>query len=301
MDHGVSGRLNLDYATTAPSGIEYGAHAELDLFQSDGDLISVASRNVAAAGPILRADAVIGDFIDFEDGYVFIKSSLGKVALGDTGLAGKASNQLHVPILAIGAMEYDNLQFFGEGEQAFYSNTWAGIEFEVSTNDDLDWSLGLGYAANVGQALVELGVSAGRSRGVIGLADTDHLAGSLELQIGGLTAGANYASAVTKQFQTSEYIAAGLAYDFGALSIGAGVETHIWHWSSWGSDELYVSNLFAGLDYELADGLILAFGIGNLDADSWGNGANRGLVFALAPARERQRTTNAVASVKVEF
>ncbi len=36
LDFAVDGRLNIDYENATKSGIEYGAHFELDFYQSDG-------------------------------------------------------------------------------------------------------------------------------------------------------------------------------------------------------------------------------------------------------------------------
>ncbi len=301
LDFAVDGRLQLDYATSAQSGIEYGAHLELDLHQSDGELESFVV-GAPAHALAFRGDIAAGDLIELNDGYVFVKSSLGEVSLGDTGLAGRAQNQLHVPILTKGAFELDQVRQSMENEQVFYSNRFFGVEIEAATDDDMQWSLGLGHSASVGGAKIELGLSAGRSTLFFPSSpEVHHLAGSLEAQIGGLTAGVNYGSSVADGFQTIEYIATGASYEMGALTLGAGVETTIYHFSFFGNQETYISNLFAGLAYELADGLTLAAGIGNLDADSPSNWANFGTVLNGGSTPVRARSTNAIASVRVDF
>ncbi len=250
LDFAVDGRLDFDYVTSTKSGLEYGMHLKLDLFSSD------AHTNEREFG--LYYDYKNGGQSDvaFNDGYVFLNSALGNVKLGDTGAAGEASNQLNVPFLAPGAMEISNLAS-SEAEQVFYSNSFLGVDFEASVDDDSNWGLGIGYSAAVGVATVDLGLSAGE----------EALAGSLGANIGGLSFGVNYAH--EEVGATTEYVAAGASYNLGALTVGAGAETKIAHAVVTGQE--YTSNFFAGGSYELADGVVLGVGIANLDSDSCSN------------------------------
>ncbi len=238
LDFGVDGRLNFDYSNSTKSGLEYGMHFELDLYQSDG-----------------VEDYLTGDSVSFNDGYVFINSALGNVSMGDAGSAGSAGNQLHTPLL-VGALEVDNYSA-SEAELVKYSNSFVGVDFAASVDDDSNWSLGIGYSADVGGVTVDLGLTA----------QDEALAGSIGASAGGLSAGVNYA--MEEIGATTEYVAAGVSYNMGALTIGTGAETEIRH--DVVSGEIYESNYFASADYELADGLNIAVGVANLDNDSAAN------------------------------
>lgn len=264
LDFATDGRLNFDYSNASKAGLEWGMHFELDLQGSDG------------AGIQEVGDVVDGDVVEFNDGYVFVNSALGNIKMGDTGDAAGTSNQLNVPILPRGAIERDHFSVL-EAEQVFYANTFYGVDLEASVDDDSNWSMGVAYAAPVGPIMVSLGLTA----------QDQSLAGSLGASIGGLSAGVNYA--MEEVGASSEYIAAGVGYDLGALQLGLGVETEIAHMIVAG--ETYTSNAFVGATYELADGLTFGAAIGSLDNDSvWNwNGANT--------ARE----ISAIASVKVDF
>jgi hypothetical protein len=282
LDFGVDARLNFDYAASTKSGLEYGAHFELDLYSSDET----------------PTDIYWGQsLVDFNDGYVFINSALGNVALGDAGKAGAASNQLNVPKLAPGAIEGDNYAT-SELELVKYSNAFLGVDFAASVDDDANWALGLGYGADVGGVSVTLGLSAGE----------EALAGSINAAVGGLSFGVNYAH--EEVGATTEYVAAGVGYSMGALAVGTGVETMIAHGAVSGQE--ITSNYFAGATYELADGLVLGVGAGNLDSDSCSNWtATGGAGTKCAPAGmigqgthlgdNEGRTWTAGASVKVSF
>ena len=305
LDFAVDGRLDFDYSATARSGITYGAHFELDLFQSDDDALSMFSQDVRALIPVrpFNSDIATGDTISFNDGYVFIDSALGYLALGDTGVAGKAKNQLKVPILPMGAFEFDEFGWFAENEQVFYGNSFAGIGVEVSTDDDGRFALGVGYEGRVGGVDVELGLSAMRDEMNVGTAGTrqiNNLAGSLQVSAGGVTTGVNYASFDVDKWQTIEYVATGASYNMGALTLGLGVETYINHLAFIGGEN-YVTNLCAGATYELAEGLILGVGIGNLDADNTAGNRQANYVNFAAPGAPRPRATNAIFSAKVEL
>ncbi len=280
LDFGVDARLNFDYANATKSGLEYGAHFELDFYKSDRSytlpttlptaLILSDPRQTAFVLSYQTTDRLGPDAVAFNDGYVFINSSLGHVKLGDTGTAGEASNQLNVPFLAPGALEIDNYAPL-ELEQVFYANSFLGVDFEASVDDDANWALGLGYGADVGGVAVALGLSA---------AD-ETLAGSISASAGGLTAGMNYA--MEEIGHTKEYVAAGLSYAAGPLAVGLGVETEITHEALESnvvggiaifdtSDlELYETNVFFGATYEVADGLTFGLGVANLDSDSLAN------------------------------
>lgn len=237
---------------------------------------------------------------------MFLNSSLGNIKLGDTGAAGLAKNQLNVPVLPIGALAYDDyVEFdfdywtyprviFTESELIHYSNSFAGIDFQASIDDDGRWSLGAGYMAAMGGVDVSLGMSAARStfQGF----DISQLAGSIEAQAGGLTAGISLASMDIDKLFTDEYVAAGVSYNAGALTVGVGVENRIFHISPLSSPdgEVYITNYFAGAEYELADGLIIGAGVGSLDGDNLYN-------FEFSPGGEWPRTINATAMVRVEF
>lgn len=83
----------------------------------------------------------------------------------------------------------------------------------------------------------------------------------------------------------------------GALNVGAGVETQVLNLSflTGPSSEIFVTNYFVGAEYELADGLLIGLGIGNLDGDNVYNGDYR------AGTSVRPRTWNATATARVEF
>lgn len=263
MDFAVDGRLNFDYARSSKAGLEWGMHFELDLQGSDGTFVA-------------QPDVVDGSAVNFNDGYVFVNSALGNIKMGDTGDAAETKNHLHVPILPMGALERTHFSVL-EAEQVFYANAYAGVNFEASVDDDSHWSMGVSYERPVGSLLVHLGLTA----------QDESLAGSLGASIGGLSTGVTYA--MEEVGATSEYIATGLGYQVGPLNMGIGTETEIRHAAVTG--ETYITNVFAGMTYELADGLTLGGAIGSLDNDSaanW-NGANT--------ARE----LNGIASVKVSF
>ncbi len=264
LDFATDGRLNFDYSNASKAGLEWGMHFELDLQGSDDSFIK---------GP---GDVVDGDAVSFNDGYVFVNSALGNIKMGDTDDAAGTSNHLHVPLLPLGAIERDHFSVL-EAEQVFYSNAFFGVDFQVSVDDDSNWSMGVNYSAPMGPVLVDIGLTA----------QDESLAGSLGASIGGLSTGVTYA--MEEVGATSEYVAAGVGYDLGPLHLGLGVETEIAHMLV--SGETYTSNAFAGATYELADGLTVGAAIGSLDNDSvWNwNGANT--------ARE----ISAIASVKVEF
>ncbi len=99
-------------------------------------MISLYSNGIAA-----------GDAVNFNDGYVFINSALGTLRLGDAGVAGKAENQLHVPILPLGASKIEELAVNSERERIFYSNTVVGVDFESAVDDDGGWTLGVGVGS----------------------------------------------------------------------------------------------------------------------------------------------------------
>lgn len=217
--------MNFDYSNSTKSGLEYGAHFELDLYQSDGQTYSTAlgipitegvtGSNLLGIYGLGKEDRLIGDGVSFNDGYVFINSALGNVKLGDAGAAGAASNQLHVPYL-VNALERDQYAT-AELELVKYENSFLGVDFAASVDDDSNWNLGIGYAAAVGAVDVALGLAAGE----------ETLAGSIGASVGGLAFGVNYA--MEEVGSTTEYVAAGVSYSAGPLSIGTGVETEIRH------------------------------------------------------------------------
>lgn len=299
LDFGVDGRLNFDYSNSTKSGLEYGVHFELDLYQSDGVRYNPDSDYYSVNG-FGDEDRLIGDSVAFNDGYVFINSALGNVKLGDAGAAGAASNQLHVPYL-VNALERDQYPT-AELELIKYQNSFVGIDFAASVDDDANWNLGIGYAASVGVLDVALGLSAGE----------DTLAGSIGAAAGGLSFGVNYA--VEEAGSTTEYIATGVGYAMGALTIGTGVETEIRHGDIHfmkhdnPTGQEYETNYFIGASYELADGLLLSAGVANLDSDNTYNWSTyhlrsgRGIdVNRASVLGNEQRTWTAGASVKVSF
>ncbi len=292
-------------------------HFELDLYQSDetarnadsgthpiveGDPTMLGDIEGWAIFGASKPDRLVGDSAAFNDGYVYINSALGNVKLGDAGAAGAASNQLHVPFL-VNALEGDQYAT-AESELIKYENSFVGVDFAASVDDDANWNLGVGYAASVGALDVALGLSAGE----------DTLAGSIGASVGGLSFGVNYA--VEEVGSTTEYVAAGVGYAMGALTIGAGVETEIRHGdvhqfvhNSLTGQE-YETNYFAGASYELADGLSLSVGVANLDSDSANNWSARAghLVNFFGRSGRGQdlgdaetRAWTAGASVKVSF
>lgn len=279
LDFAVDAGLNFDYSNSTKSGLEYGMHFELDMYSSDdGDILAGGQSAVA-----------------FNDGYVFINSALGNVAMGDTGTAGEASNQLNVPfLLPVGAIEEDNYASV-ETVQVFYSNSFIGVDFEASVDDDSNWALGIGYGADVGGVTVDLGLSAAE----------EAMAGSISMSAGGLTAGVNYA--MEEEQATTEYVAAGVSYSMGALTVGSGVETEVRHGVVSGQE--METNYHVGATYELADGLVLGVGVANLDSDSASNcsadsgeacaGGFSGIGADLADGEGRSWVAGA--SVKVSF
>lgn len=288
LDFSVDAGLSFDYSNSTKSGLEYGAHFELDMFSSDAHSGTGHFDDIHDGG---QSD------VAFNDGYVFINSALGNVSMGDTGTAGEASNQLNVPFLAPGAIEGDNLASL-ELEQVFYANSFVGVDFEASVDDDSNWALGIGYSADVGGVTVGLGLSAAE----------EALAGSINMTVGGLSAGVNYAMEEVEA--TTEYVAAGVSYTMGALSVGSGVETQIAHESVTGEE--VVTNYLFGATYELADGLVFGVGVANLDSDSCSNWtatggtssctANPTLIGQGGNLGDNEgRTWTAGASVKVSF
>jgi len=283
LDFGVDGRLNFDYGNSTKSGLEYGMHFELDLYSSDA---TTAPTDILNGGQ---------STVEFNDGYVYINSSLGNVMMGDTGEAGEASNQLNTPFLAPGAIETSELAVL-ELEQVFYSNSFLGVDFEASVDDDSNWALGIGYSADVGGVTIDLGLSAAE----------EALAGSIGASAGGLTFGVNYAH--EEVGATTEYVAAGVGYSMGALSVGTGVETNIAHGVVSGQE--ITTNYLVGATYELADGLVLGVGAANLDSDSVSNCTATGGTTACAGGTTGNgvhlgdgegRTWTAGASVTVSF
>lgn len=288
----------------------------MDLYQSDQQVRSADSNThgIVEGDPTAydceewavfgtsKPDRLLGDEVAFNDGYVFINSALGNVKLGDAGAAGAASNQLHVPYL-VNAIEGDQYQT-AELELIKYENAFLGVDFAASIDDDSNWNLGIGYAAAVGGMDVTLGLSAGE----------ETLAGSLGAAIGGLAFGVNYA--MEEVGSTTEYVAAGVSYAAGALTVGTGVETEIRHGNVANflqgsvTGQEYETNYFIGASYELADGLSLNVGLANLDSDSVNNWSARsgriagfwgrsGRGLDLGDAEMRSWTTGA--SVKVSF
>lgn len=278
LDAAVDAGLSFDYQHSSKAGLRYGAHFELDMFQSDDDK---DGENI-----LTNSDVVAGDSVDFNDGYVFLDSAFGYTAMGDTGTAGRAANQLRVPFLPLGAIERDDYSTL-ELEQVFYANSFAGLQFEASSDDDANWSVGAEYAAPMGPWLVSLGGSVSEDGG----------AGSLSLGLGDLTAGLHLAGTSTNRVNagvvtTSQtYVSMGIDYDLGVLKLGLGSEsevTYLYTLATATKSKDTVSNFFAGAVYEMADGLELGMGLGLLDADS---------AFALNNAE----TMSGKASVTVHF
>lgn len=258
VDAALDGRLNLDYGNGTKAGLSYGMHMELDFFQSDDD---VDGENV-----LDNADLVAGDSVEFNDGYVYINSSLGDVSLGDTGTAGRAANQLRVPMLPLGALEVDDYSDL-ELEQAFYANSYSGLALEASVDDDANWSVGAEYSAPMGPWDVRVGGSINEDGG----------AGSVSLGLGDLTAGvhmagtsANVAAAGVINTATT-YVSMGVDYDLGVLKLGVGGESqvsYLYTFATATKSKDTINNFFAGAVYEMVDGLELGMGVGVLDADS---------------------------------
>jgi len=263
LDFRTDARLNFDWSNSTKSGLEYGMHFELDMDKTDG------SDNFGASG------------IAYNDGYVFINSALGKVSMGDAGNADRSANGMssHVPYTS--GVARDITLMYGEGsygpttennngvpgnytvgtpgesELIRYDNSFLGVDFSASTDDDANWTLGLGYSADVGGMNVQLGMGA----------MAEALSGSVNVSMGGVSAGVSYSG--EEYGNTSEYIAAGFGWELGGLSMGAGVETSIFHHAV--SGETYVSDYFMGASYEMAPGLLLAAGIANIDNDNPNN------------------------------
>lgn len=278
LDAAVDAGLTFDYQHDSKTGLRYGAHLELDMFQSDDDK---DGENI-----LTNSDIIAGDSADFNDGYVFLDSALGYLAMGDTGTAGRGVNQLRVPFLPLGAIERDDYAAL-ELEQVFYANSYAGLAFEASIDDDARWSVGGEYAAPMGPWQVTLGGSVSEDGG----------AGSVSLGLGDLTAGLHLAGSSTNRLSagvitTSQtYVSMGVDYDLGVLKLGLGSEsevTYLYTLATATKSKDTVSNFFAGAVYEMADGLELGMGVGLLDADS---------SFAL----NSSETVSGKASVTVHF
>ncbi len=111
-----------------------------------------------------------------------------------------------------------------------------------------------------------------------------------------MTAGISLASLDIDGLIADEYVALGISYSVGALTVGAGVENRRLSVPTTGPDSTaYLTNYFAGAEDELALGLFLGVGLGNLDGDQfYYNRDTRH--FADTP-----RTVNATASIRVEF
>ncbi len=278
LDAAVDAGLTFDYSNSSKAGLAYGAHFELDLFQSDDDR---DGENL-----IDNEDVVEGDSVDFNDGYVFIDSALGYVGLGDTGTAGRADNQLRVPLLPLGALDLDDYSAL-EAEQVFYANSYAGVRLEGSVDDDARWSLGAEYRAPMGPWDVALG----------GALSEDGGAGSVSMGLGDLTAGLHLAGTSANSISAGvattaqTYVSMGVDYDLGVLKLGLGTEsqvTYLYTLATATKTKDTISNFFAGAVYEMADGLELGMGVGLLDADS---------AFAL----NSSDTVSGKASVTVHF
>lgn len=289
LGFGVDGALNFDYSHTTKAGLEYGAHLELDFYQSD-DLLDGELRGLASY-----------DVAQFNDGYVYVDGAFGRLALGDVDVAGRANNQLNVPLFANGAYQIGELSTFTENVKLLYSNRFASLDFEASIDDDANYGLGLGYSGQLGPAAIVLGVSGAvhdESPLVTPLNPTGKYSewgGSIRSYIGRWRLGANYASVDFPRIYALEYVSTGAAYDFGDLDVGAGVETFLVHRSAAGGGQT-TTNLFAGATYVMAPGLTLALGVGNLDADNDFNTVTQ----PAAPAHHRRATT-VQGSVKIDF
>lgn len=278
IDAAIDGRLVLDYGNDTKAGLAYGMHMELDFYQSDDD---IDGENL-----LDNSDLVAGDSVEFNDGFVYLNSSIGNVSLGDTGTAGRAANQLRVPMLPLGALEIDDYSTL-ELEQAFYANTYAGLAVEASVDDDANWSVGAEYRAPMGPWDVSVG----------GSINEDGAAGSVSLGLGDLTAGvhmagtsANVASAGVIN-TAATYVSMGVDYDLGVLKVGVGGESqvsYLYTVATATKSKDTINNFFAGAVYEMVDGLELGMGVGLLDADS---------AFATAGAD----TVSGKASVTVHF
>lgn len=285
----ADGQLNFDYKQTTHAGLEYGGHLELDLYQSD-DLLDGELRGSPSY-----------DVAQFNDGYVYVKGSFGQVSLGDVDVAGRANNQLNVPLFANGAYQIGELSTYTENVKLLYSNRFGSVDFEASIDDDANYGIGLGYTGQFGPAAIVVGLSGDihdSSRLVTPLnpkGSYSEWAGSIRTYIGNWRFGANYASVDFPRIYALEYVSTGGAYNFGKLNVGAGVETFIVHRSGVGG-QVYTTNLFTGATYALAPGLTLALGLGNLDADNDFN-----TLVQPTPTGHRKRTSTAQASVKIDF
>ncbi len=65
LDFAAVGRLDFDYSQATKSGLEYGAHFELDLYQSDGERGSYFTE---WEGLTPYDDIASGDGLEFNDG-----------------------------------------------------------------------------------------------------------------------------------------------------------------------------------------------------------------------------------------
>lgn len=317
LDFVIDGRLDIDAKWDSKIGITLGAHLELDLEQSDHDQdgddgstgrgfdpLGLLAGLPLTKGLVEDEDALDQDLVAFNDGYLYLDSALGLLALGDTGPAGFAENQLQVPLLAHGAMEIDafNEQ---EGELAYYSNSAFGLDFDGAVDDDGRWSAGAAYTLDLTGLDITLGTSFA----------TEGFAFSLHGDYGPWQAGVSYAdtsfdSDLSSRFglaagtivaQARDYLSLGLSYQLGPLTLGGGYELQNMKFASitpfWSKQS--IGSYHAGAAYELAPGLTLATGLAYLDPDV--GTVNSDFMMDLGDGSQNDNEISIKSSVRVDF
>ncbi len=285
LDFVIDGRLEVNAGWQSKSGIDLGIHFELDLEQSDDDKDATNGTTgrgfdplgLLAGLPLTKSliedeDALDQDLVTFNDGYLYFDSALGYIALGDTGSAGMAEQQLQVPVLAHGAMEIDSFVEH-EGEVAFYGNSVFGLDFAGAVDDDGLWSAGAAYTLDFATLDIHVGTSFAEQGFAL----------SARLDYGPWQFGASYADtshdrdlspnfglpAGTIVTQARDYLSTGLAYRVGPLMIAGGYELQNLKMASlspFGRLQS-IGAYHGGASYDLADGLTLATGVAYLDPD----------------------------------
>ncbi len=317
LDFVVDGRLDIDAKWESKVGIALGAHLELDLEQSDDDLdgddgssgrgfdpLGLLAGLPLTKGLVEDEDALDQDLVAFNDGYLFFDSALGFVALGDTGPAGYAVNQLQVPLLAHGAMEIDAF-VEQEGELAYYSNSAFGFDFDGAVDDEGRWSAGAAYTLDLTGLDITLGTSFA----------TEGFAFSLHGDYGPWQAGVSYADTsfdqdLSSRFglasgtivaQARDYLSAGVSYRMGPLILGGGYELQNMKFASlapFGSKQS-IGSYHVGAAYELASGLTLATGLAYLDPDV--GTVNSDFMMDLGDGSQNDNEISIKSSVTVSF
>ncbi len=317
LDFVVDGRLDIDARWESKMGVTLGAHVELDLEQSDDDIDGDDGSygrgfdplGLLAGLPLTKSlvedeDALDQDLVAFNDAYLYLDTVFGLVALGDTGPAGFAENQLQVPMLAHGAMDIDAFHE-QEGELAYYSNSAFGLDFDGAVDDDGHWSAGATYTLDLTGLDITLGTSFasqgfafslhgdyGRWQAGVSYADTS-FDSDLSARFG-LAAGSIVATA-------RDYLSLGLGYQLGPLTLGGGYELQNMKFASVAPffSKQSIGSYHVGASYELASGLTLATGLAYLDPDV--GTVNSDFMMDLGDGSQNDNEISIKSSVRVDF